>query len=192
MCFPCNKYASLGIYTLRINIASAHIIWVRMAKGIADIGYMIAMLVGFIVVLGVGWIVLTKVGSAFTSVGANQAAQATGYGKSALTNLGNAMTFVLFMFGLASIVLAYYVRSSPIYFPVALTIGAVFILLGALFANFSHDFIQQVDAVTGDFSIAFSSLVWLAVNQPLWIAILIFAILTLTYIGKKAVEAADL
>ena len=158
-------------------------------RGLADIGYIIATLVGFLVVVGVSWIVLSSTIDAFNSVGATSAAEGIRQGKSALTTFGNAMLFVIFTMGVVMLILAYFVRTHPVFFPITFTIGAIFIIIGAVFANFSEEFVNQVDSVTGDFSTAFESLVWLAIKQPLWIGVLIFATLVLTYTGKRIMEA---
>ena len=158
-----------------------------MRGSFADIATAILIVVSMLVVLGVGWLVLSRVQAGFEQV-APEAAEAMEYGKSSLTAMGTATTFVVIAFGVAAIILAYFVRTHPIFAPLFFIIGSILIIVGAMMSNFAEQFASQVAQEDAMFLDAFGTLVWLATRQPVWVAVMIFAVLVLTYVGKQAVE----
>lgn len=160
-----------------------------MRGSFADIATAMVLAIAMLIVVSVSWLVLSNIQAGFEQVGATEVAEAMGHGVSGLTAMGTATTFIILAFGVAAMILAYFIRTHPIFAPLFFIIGAILIIVGTVLSNVAEQFSAQMAGQSASFLDTFGTLVWLATKQPIWIAVMIFAVLVLTYVGKQAVGA---
>jgi len=69
-------------------------------------------------------------------------------GQTAINNLVNGFALVLFLAGVAMLVLAYYIPTQPLFLPLGIVLLAIAVLVAALFSNILWQFVNEPHIVT--------------------------------------------